>query len=140
MQTGCLVKPYVKQTNEVDVDGLPLESFINDNQDGKYNKNICSKTKKRAKARIIQSVWFNKESEPEKHYKFKIKLGLNQGSALSAFLFILVLDTLADCIRMDIPWELIFADDIALVGKMEKEPQESSSSNLYLTTVKSSVY
>ena len=64
-------KPYVKQTNELDVDSLPLESFIDDNQDDddiKNNESNCGKTKKRTKARIIRSVWFNKESEPEKHY------------------------------------------------------------------------
>ena len=64
-------KPYVKQTNELDVDGLPLESFIDDNQDDddiKNNESSCGKTKKRTKPRIIRSVWFNKESEPEKHY------------------------------------------------------------------------
>ena len=70
----CSGKPYVKQTNQQDVDGLPLETFIDDNQtnsdddDDKYKKNICSKTK-RTKARIIRSVWFNKETEPEKHYR-----------------------------------------------------------------------
>lgn len=70
----CSGKSYVKQTNQQDVDGLPLETFIDDNQtnsddDDKYNKNICSKTKRRTKARIIRSVWFNKETEPEKHYR-----------------------------------------------------------------------
>lgn len=70
-------KPYVKQTNELDVDGLPLESFIDDNQDDddiNNNKSNCGKTKKRTKARIIRSVWFNKESEPEKHYRELIML------------------------------------------------------------------
>lgn len=65
-------KPYVKQTNEVDVGGLPLETFIDDNKIEDNNvecaKNTCSKTKKRTKARIIRSVWYNKEAEPEKHY------------------------------------------------------------------------
>ena len=65
-------KPYVKQTNEVDFDGLPLETFIDDNKIEDKNvectKNSCSKTKKRTKARIIRSVWYNKEAEPEKHY------------------------------------------------------------------------
>jgi len=28
----------------------------------------CSKTNKITKARVITSVWFNKEAEPEKHY------------------------------------------------------------------------
>ena len=65
-------KPFVKQTNEIDVDGLPSETFIDDNKIEDNNvectKNTCSKTKKRTKARIIRSVWYNKEAEPEKHY------------------------------------------------------------------------
>ena len=29
---------------------------------------VKKKTKKRTKARIMRSVWYNKEAEPEKHY------------------------------------------------------------------------
>lgn len=68
----CTGKPYIKQSDEVDVDGLPLENFIDDNQNddaAQADKATCSKTKRRTKARIIRSVWFNKESEPEKHYR-----------------------------------------------------------------------
>ena len=49
----------MKQTNEVDVDGLPLEVFIDDNQndDNEHSKlPTSSKTKRRTKARIIRSV------------------------------------------------------------------------------------
>ena len=67
----CTGKPYIKQTDVLDIDGLPLENFIDDNQndDEIDDKTTCSKTKKRTKARIIRSVWFNKEAEPEKHYR-----------------------------------------------------------------------
>ena len=62
--------------NEVDIDGLPVESFIDDNQndDDEHSKVTSSKIKKRTKARIIRSVWFNKEAEPEKHYRELIML------------------------------------------------------------------
>ena len=66
----CAGKTYVRPTNELDTDGLPLETFIdddhNDDDDG-VSKKTCSKTKKRTKARVIRSVWFNKEVELEKH-------------------------------------------------------------------------
>ena len=67
----CAGKPYINQTDELDIDGLPLENVIDDNQndDEIDDKTTCSKTKKRTKARIIRSVWFNKEAEPEKHYR-----------------------------------------------------------------------
>ena len=72
----CSGKPYVKPTNELDVDGLPLETFVDhyQNDDDEESTENCSKTKKRSKARIIRSVWFNKEAEPEKHYRELIML------------------------------------------------------------------
>lgn len=32
-------------------------------------KQHVAKLKKKTKARIIRSVWFNKEAEPEKHFR-----------------------------------------------------------------------
>lgn len=57
----------------MDTDGFQLETFIDhchndDDNDDEVNVNASSKTKKRSKARIIRSVWFNKETDPEKHY------------------------------------------------------------------------
>ena len=73
----CAGKTYVRPTNELDTDGLPLETFIdddhNDDDDG-VSKKTCSKTKKRTKATVIRSVWFNKEVELEKHYHELITL------------------------------------------------------------------
>ena len=68
---NCSSKPYVKETNEIDIDGLPLEKYINDeqNDDDEFVNTTNSKTKRRSKARVLRSVWFNKEKEPEKHYR-----------------------------------------------------------------------
>ena len=74
---GCTRKTYVRPTNELDTDGLPLETFINDghnDDDDGVSKKTCSKTKKRTKARVIRSVWFNKEVLPEKHCRELIML------------------------------------------------------------------
>ena len=49
--------------------------------------------------------------------EFEIKVGLHQGSALSPFLCILVLDTLTNHIKTGTPCEIIFADDIAIAGR-----------------------
>ncbi|KAL9970346.1 hypothetical protein ACROYT_G022703 [Oculina patagonica] len=72
----------LQSCNNTDVDGLPLEIFDHDNnEDDEVSTDItCAassdlKTKnqkqpqKRSKARVIRSVWFNKESNPEKHYR-----------------------------------------------------------------------
>ena len=52
-----------------------------------------------------------------------IKVGVHQGSALSPFLFITVIDTLSAEARTEIPWELIFPDDIALMARTKGELQ-----------------
>ncbi|GKB28441.1 retrovirus-related pol polyprotein LINE-1 [Tanacetum coccineum] len=48
-------------------------------------------------------------------------VGLHQGSAISPYLFALILDELSREIQEDIPWCLIFADDIALVSKSAED-------------------
>ncbi|XP_071688299.1 uncharacterized protein [Rutidosis leptorrhynchoides] len=52
---------------------------------------------------------------------FLIEVGLHQGSALSPFLFTLILDGLSRGIQGCIPWCLIFADDIVLVSESKDE-------------------
>ena len=63
-------KPYAKQSNELDTDNLPVKTSLTNNDDDNESTNkLPSKLKKRTKARIIRSCWFNKEKEPEKHYR-----------------------------------------------------------------------
>ena len=47
--------------------------------------------------------------------EFPIKVGLHQGSGLSPFLFIVVLDVISEEFRCGLPSELLFADDLAVV-------------------------
>ena len=48
---------------------------------------------------------------------FQVEVGLHQGSAISPYLFALILDEITRGIQEGIPWSMIFADDIVLVAE-----------------------
>ncbi|WVZ49707.1 hypothetical protein U9M48_001039 [Paspalum notatum var. saurae] len=50
---------------------------------------------------------------------FPINIGLHQGSALSPYLFALVMDVVTRDIQGDIPWCMLFADDVVLVDESQ---------------------
>ncbi|KAI5106544.1 inositol monophosphatase 2 [Silurus meridionalis] len=49
---------------------------------------------------------------------FNVEAGLHQGSALSPFLFAVVMDRLMDKVRQESPWTMMFADDIVICGEL----------------------
>ena len=48
---------------------------------------------------------------------FPINIGLHQGSALSPYLFALVMDEVTRDIQGDIPWCMLFANYVVLVNQ-----------------------
>ena len=54
-------------------------------------------------------------------YYFLIKIGLHQGSALNPYLFALVIDEVTRKIQGDIPWCMLFTDDVVLVDESQVE-------------------
>ena len=55
--------------------------------------------------------------------EFPTRVGLHQGSGLSPFLFIVVLDVISKAFSCGLPRELLFADDLAVVTVIEEEMQ-----------------
>ena len=49
--------------------------------------------------------------------EFQVGVGLHQSSAISPFLFAIIIDRLTEDIRKDAPWDMLFADDIVLCRK-----------------------
>ena len=55
---------------------------------------------------------------------FGVEVGLHQGSALSPYLFLLLMDVLTQDVRKDVPGSMMFADDIVLCGDDERDMRE----------------
>ena len=56
---------------------------------------------------------------------WRINSNENQGSGLSLFLFIVILHVISEEFRCGLPYELLFADDLAIVTDKEEEWQRS---------------
>ena len=56
--------------------------------------------------------------------EFKGDVGLHQGSALSPFLFAIIMDKLTEDIKKDASWGMLFADDIVLSRQNHRELED----------------
>ncbi|KAK3543423.1 hypothetical protein QTP70_020909 [Hemibagrus guttatus] len=57
--------------------------------------------------------------------EFKVEVGLHQGSALSHFLFAIVMDQLSEEVRQESPLTMIFADDIVICSESREQVEEN---------------
>ena len=56
--------------------------------------------------------------------EFKVGVGLHQGSALSPFLFAIIIDRLMKNVSKDTSWDMLFADDIVLSRQNHRDLEE----------------
>ncbi|KAK3534263.1 hypothetical protein QTP86_008521 [Hemibagrus guttatus] len=57
--------------------------------------------------------------------EFNVEVGLHQGSALSPFLFAMVMDQLSEEVRQESPWTMMFADDIVICRESREQVEEN---------------
>ncbi|KAK3523528.1 hypothetical protein QTP70_001896 [Hemibagrus guttatus] len=57
--------------------------------------------------------------------EFKVEVGLHQGSALSPFLFAIVMDQLSEEVRQESPWTMMLADDIVICSESREQVEEN---------------
>ena len=70
---------------------------------------------------VVKAMYSNSRSQVrinnEFSEEFPIKVGVHQGSVLSPLLFIIVLEALTREMRTGCPEELLYADDLLLMGE-----------------------
>ncbi|KAK3521291.1 hypothetical protein QTP70_003137 [Hemibagrus guttatus] len=57
--------------------------------------------------------------------EFKVEVGLHQGSALSPFLFAIVMDQLSEEVRQESLWTMMFVDDIVICSESREQVEEN---------------
>jgi len=63
---------------------------------------------------VVRTVYGNNKG-------FEVKVGMHQGSALSPPLFVIVTEAISREFRVPLPWELLFADDLAVIAETKEE-------------------
>ena len=75
--------------------------------------------------KVVQAMYKNPRSSVRvgNSYSksFGIKVGVHQGSVLSPLLFIIVLEALSLEFKVGCPWELLYADDLAIIASTLEE-------------------
>ena len=63
---------------------------------------------------VVRTVYGNSSG-------FEVKVGMQQGSALSLVLFVIVMEAISREFRVALPWELLYADDLVVVAETEED-------------------
>lgn len=60
--------------------------------------------------------------------EFEVRVGVHQGSCLSPLLFIIVMDAISENIRREVPWDMLYADDLIVADESAQNSQASFTS------------
>jgi len=52
---------------------------------------------------------------------FEVNVGMHQGSVLSTLLLLIVMEAISRELRVALPWELLYVEDLAVIAETEKE-------------------
>ena len=63
---------------------------------------------------VVRTVYGNSKG-------FEVKVGMHQGSGLSPLLFVTVMVAISREFRVALPWELLYADDLAVIAETDEE-------------------
>jgi len=55
---------------------------------------------------------------------FEVKVDMHQGSALSSLLIVIVMEAISREFRVVLTWELLYADDLAVIAETEEESRK----------------
>jgi len=61
---------------------------------------------------VVRTVYGNSKG-------FEVKVAMHQGSALSPLLFMIVMEAISREFRVALPWELLYADDLAVIAETD---------------------
>jgi len=62
---------------------------------------------------VVRTVYGNSKG-------YEVKVGIHQGSALSPPLFLIVMEAISREFRVALPWELLYADDLAVITETKR--------------------
>ena len=69
----------------------------------------------------VMSMYTGAKTVVRTVYGFELKVVMHQGSGLSPLLFVIVMEAISREFRVALPWELLYADDLAVIAEIEEE-------------------
>ncbi|GKE20105.1 retrovirus-related pol polyprotein LINE-1 [Tanacetum coccineum] len=115
-----IMEKYRERQRDLHMAFLDLENVYDSVSRELIWKTLVDKGASRRHIKVIRDMYDGAKTRVQTSVRntefFPVDTGLHQGSAISPYLFALILDELSRGIQEDIPWCLIFADDIVLVS------------------------